>query len=803
MSLAEGRDAYAALGVHPRASQADLKRAYKALVREFHPDKNQDPAAADRFIEVQKAWEAVGEEAKREAYDDSKRQRQHQHRADRGGARGARGGGFGGFESREFARTEAIPSETVTLTKASFARTVLGPRSGAWLVQVYADASAECQRLAPLWENAARSLEGAVHLGRVDAKAQYALAAQLAGGRELRPNSLPIVVAFAEGCRDAACGVRLRGAERGGLKLDALTAFAMDEAAMLDAVPEVTLESVANQLLEATPEHKVRVLVVTTKAGSGSGGGSVKLRRLATERRMTHAFAVARYREADAAQWRKSFGIRSAPAILLLREEGEEPYVHHGAASYEELVALLSEHGSLALPPLRSARRALWMGCDAFGESASDEASDARVCLVLVARAGDREAKAARRALRGARSLAVIEGESAGVGAALERRELAFAWLDADVQIDAARALLELAGRKGGVPGSGGTPTLVALWPASGTVEAYGPAIADTRTGRAAILAFAHLALGKSEQGLRVKGGRLPALVDQDEPSSLERLAGRLRAARRAVVRRAMGIAEDAVAGQGGWLVPVGGAILVLLLPRILAAPKSPEQKRREAAGKAPLVPGKLRVLNTQTERLIPKRGVYVAVIVKPPMPDTPAPGVESEDGVEQQQHKNQAVLLAHMRSALEQGNRLAEHFKGEKRVRVMGVDSSMAPGWVRLADALKEGAGLEGAAHGHQANPGQKVVPYLVTVWHPSRTKVAVVGLLPEVDKMGKSMPELTAARIERLLDGSATWVPASWPKAPLPRDRATVSGSKASAPSPSESHPTPRGAAPASGNG
>lgn len=62
-------DLYELLGVPRDASQADIKRAYRALAREFHPDSSGDPATEERFKEVTAAYEILSDPDKRERYD--------------------------------------------------------------------------------------------------------------------------------------------------------------------------------------------------------------------------------------------------------------------------------------------------------------------------------------------------------------------------------------------------------------------------------------------------------------------------------------------------------------------------------------------------------------------------------------------------------------------------------------------------------------------------------------------------------------------------------------------------------------
>lgn len=64
------KDYYKVLGVEKGASAADIKKAYRKLARQHHPDVNpNDKAAADRFREITEAYEVLGDEEKRKIYD--------------------------------------------------------------------------------------------------------------------------------------------------------------------------------------------------------------------------------------------------------------------------------------------------------------------------------------------------------------------------------------------------------------------------------------------------------------------------------------------------------------------------------------------------------------------------------------------------------------------------------------------------------------------------------------------------------------------------------------------------------------
>ena len=66
----EYKDYYAILGLPKTASQAEIKKAYRKLARELHPDTNKDPAAEKRFKDANEAHAVLADPEKRRQYDE-------------------------------------------------------------------------------------------------------------------------------------------------------------------------------------------------------------------------------------------------------------------------------------------------------------------------------------------------------------------------------------------------------------------------------------------------------------------------------------------------------------------------------------------------------------------------------------------------------------------------------------------------------------------------------------------------------------------------------------------------------------
>ncbi len=63
------KDYYEVLSVSKEASQSEIKKAYRKLVKKYHPDTNKNDDAEEKFKEVQEAYEVLSDDSKRSAYD--------------------------------------------------------------------------------------------------------------------------------------------------------------------------------------------------------------------------------------------------------------------------------------------------------------------------------------------------------------------------------------------------------------------------------------------------------------------------------------------------------------------------------------------------------------------------------------------------------------------------------------------------------------------------------------------------------------------------------------------------------------
>jgi curved DNA-binding protein len=89
------KDYYSVLGVDPGAAEGDIKKAFRKLARQYHPDKNpNNKAAEEKFKEISEAYEVLGDAEKRAKYNQLRQSYQRYQQ---------RGGGPGGFDFSQWA----------------------------------------------------------------------------------------------------------------------------------------------------------------------------------------------------------------------------------------------------------------------------------------------------------------------------------------------------------------------------------------------------------------------------------------------------------------------------------------------------------------------------------------------------------------------------------------------------------------------------------------------------------------------------------------------------------------------------
>src|SRR5256885_9695277 len=87
------RDFYEVLGVSRSATDDEVKKAFRRLAKQYHPDANKEQGADARFIEINEAYEVLSDQQKRAAYD------RYGHAAAAGNVGGAGFADFGNFST--------------------------------------------------------------------------------------------------------------------------------------------------------------------------------------------------------------------------------------------------------------------------------------------------------------------------------------------------------------------------------------------------------------------------------------------------------------------------------------------------------------------------------------------------------------------------------------------------------------------------------------------------------------------------------------------------------------------------------
>ena len=120
------KDYYATLGVPKDADKATIRKAYRKLAREFHPDaKPGDQAAEEKFKEISEAYDVLADDERRREYDEARTL--FGSGAFGGGFRGAPGGGMP-FDLGDLLGGGLEAAARCAYRRPSFSRYVAGKR---------------------------------------------------------------------------------------------------------------------------------------------------------------------------------------------------------------------------------------------------------------------------------------------------------------------------------------------------------------------------------------------------------------------------------------------------------------------------------------------------------------------------------------------------------------------------------------------------------------------------------------------------------------------------------------------------
>ena len=333
------RDFYSDLGLAPDASAEEIKRAYRRLALQHHPDKvpsSQREEATAKLASINTAWDVLGDTERRRVYD-------LQRAADGGGEKiGRQGRGLPSFLRRHVlgaeARSLAWWSGIPYLHEHSAGRlhSAMGRRKPC-LVFLHLGGSPRSEKSAPAIIEAQRKLRGAVFIAALDVETQPKLAKMMqpSGGSE-DGSSLPAAL--------------LIGEDRGARRFDAPLNGSILVAEAMQLLPDLPRVCTLNQfrgLLEAAKgahgrKRGVPVMGVALAVRGGHTSQAVRVGCAASRHllcaKVTHAKCAL------------PAEVMSCPGLALIRAASElgreDKLVSRCVTEYDLMLEALVEHGA-------------------------------------------------------------------------------------------------------------------------------------------------------------------------------------------------------------------------------------------------------------------------------------------------------------------------------------------------------------------------------------------------------------------------------------------------------------------------
>ncbi|XP_078697502.1 dnaJ homolog subfamily C member 16-like [Branchiostoma floridae x Branchiostoma belcheri] len=374
-----GLDPYQVLGVDRSADERDVKKAYRRLSREWHPDKNKDPGAEQKFIEINQAYEVLSDSEKRSNYDNYG-DPDYRGPLNFGSRDGFRDNGFGGgfghpfhfFHQRDPFRTfhfhygnqehresfrDRAQEMLVTLNK--YEQTVL-PQSSVkpFLLEVYNDWCLPCLQIEPIWDSLVEELQPmGIGMGIVNSDFAAKLTQRLGVSR------LPAIVAVVDGRPVLYTGVLTKEAIRRFL-----------EKLLPVNILDVTDSSWSEFVYGCRHDNKPRAVLFSQKPVP-----SLLYRVVSFAYQERVVFGYANTKAANTQTLRFDFDVGSGPTLLIFKEDKDSPADRLETSEMQKgsLNAKISSNLHLFLPRLSSQ--------DIFNEVCPPDTANTpeRLCAVL------------------------------------------------------------------------------------------------------------------------------------------------------------------------------------------------------------------------------------------------------------------------------------------------------------------------------------------------------------------------------------------------------------------------------------
>lgn len=430
---------YQTLEVPPTASATEIEAAYFRLHHALWISEKEGPAynTIEKLIDVQHAYDTLSDKRRRRNYDtfllDELEAAVQRAKKENAGV---------SVDELEFPLWHVEPvkelgeSATVSLTSHNFNKIVL-ESDDVWVIQLYSEMSIDSQELLDSWDSVAMDMAGVAQVGRVEIgqiPLLILLAEKTLYTKQPRFGSgLPEIVVFTSKCRRFDCLIRYRGLKT----KDALIDWVATSVLKLPRILYYSFKTLMKDVIQGAGTHKVKVLLF-----SGNGERAAPYLRQAAKKYWEYAvFAKILFQEQNATFWESRVGVKSAPALVFVKDPGLKPVVFHGVLNSSYFETLIEEHKAFVLPQLRRIS-AEALGCDARRKSVAGN-STTWYCVIVAGRTGPSLSQVRgvmREVLQNLTDTEVVLGSGVPghvlAAEALKSQRLSLSWLDGDKQRD-------------------------------------------------------------------------------------------------------------------------------------------------------------------------------------------------------------------------------------------------------------------------------------------------------------------------------------------------------------------------------